>query len=160
MNPFVYEPRVVEYHGNLDIDDHRLKIYSIRSSKLADLPFPDDAQVVKLLKDGLPDPELDTDHKVGFGILHFADDGLYTLINTWYDANMLRMRAFLVDDFMDANPQFTSLAHLNVIACVWELEIYKYERDLWVRSVLEKRPDALDETVLEPYFTYGLRGLI
>ncbi len=112
-----------------------------------------------MLEVGLLDLGAESDHEIGFAILHWAADGDYLLINTWYDANMLRSSTFRVDDCDRDPPKLTSLAPLRVIACVWELEIHKFERDAWVREVLEKHPDSLTEAVLEPYFAVGLRSM-
>ena len=158
MNIFEYEPRRVEFHETILVGDHQLKIYTLSSSKFSEVILPPKDKLVMLLEPGLPDPKLETDHKVGFAILHWANDGLYTLINTWFDANMLRMKAFKVDDFNFPQPKITSLDYLNVIACVWELEIYKYERDMWVNTVLRNKPRYLTSEITDNYLTYGLRG--
>ncbi len=159
MNPFVYEPRAVEFLGVVTAADHRLKAYALRSSRFARAPLPEPRAIERMLEAGLPDPVLEADHKVGFGILHWANDGLYVLVNTWYDANMLRLRVFSVDDLASPSPTMTALDHLRVIACVWELEIYKHERDAWVREVLAGRPERLEPEVLEPYLADGFSGL-
>ncbi|NIF18156.1 hypothetical protein F3J43_14220 [Pantoea sp. Cy-639] len=36
-----------------------------------------------------------------------------------------------------------SLAETGIIACVWELEIMKFERDAWVRTMLNASPKAV-----------------
>ena len=160
MNPLKYAPRRVEYLGVSDIADHKLKLYSLTSLDYGRPAIPGPEKMQALIAPGLPDPELDTDHKVGFGILHWANDGLYTLTNTWFDANMLRMRAFKLESFDADDIEMESLDHLNVIACVWELEIYKYERDLWVRTVLAREPLDLSGSVLDDYFATGLQGFV
>ena len=159
MNPLTYEPRAVDFHGVLAVGDHRLKTYTLRAAQHAAEKLPCEAKLRRLLEAGLLDLAAEPDHKVGFAILHWAGDGDYLLVNTWYDANMLRLGAFRIDDLGSEPPRLASLASLRVIACVWELEIYKFERDAWVREVLEKRPESLTEAVLEPYFTAGLRGM-
>jgi hypothetical protein len=159
MNPFVYEPRAVDFHGVMQVADHRLKIYSLRAKQFENDPLPAEDNIRRMLEAGLLELALEADHKIGFAILHWAGDGLYVLVNTWYDANMLRLSAFLVDDLNSDTPKLTSLARLHVIACVWEMEIYKFERDAWVRDVLEHRPEALTDEVLEPYLGTGFRGM-
>lgn len=158
MNPFYYEPRMVDFHGVMNVADHRLKIYSLRAPQFANDPLPPAENIQRMLEAGLLELALEADHKVGFAILHWAGDGLYVLVNTWYDANMLRLSAFLVDDLNAAEPKLQSLAHLHVIACVWELEIYKFERDAWVEEVLLQRPTSLTDEVLAGYLEAGMRG--
>lgn len=160
MNSFEYAPRRVSFLGTFPVKDHTLKVYSLVAPDYGTPPVPDADKITQLLGAGLPDPELEEDHKVGFGILHWAGDGLYTLTNTWYDANMLRMKAFLIDKFNSDTPKMESLDHLNVITCVWELEIFKYERDLWVHSVLEQKPAVLNDTVLKDYLSLGFEGYV
>lgn len=160
MNLFEYAPRLVLFLGTYTVKDHTLKVYLLVASKYEIPPVPDAYKISQLLAPGLPDPKLETDHKVGFGILHWAGDGLYTLTNTWYDANMLRMKAFSVDNFSGDNPTMESLDYLNVITCVWELEIFKYERDLWVHSVLAQKPEKLTKEVLHDYLKFGFEGYV
>lgn len=160
MNPLEYTPRRVDFLGALTIQDTKLKIYSLISPKYGAAPVPGMEKIAQLLAPGLPDPKLEADHKVGFGILHWANDGLYTLTNTWFDANMLRMKAFKIDSFASDTPDMMSLDHLNVITCVWELEIYKYERDLWVRQVLAQNPASLTDEIVEEYLSLGFNGYV
>lgn len=160
MNSFEYAPRRVSYLGTYKIKDHTLKVYSLVAPDHKAPAVPDAAQLERLLAPGLPDPRFETDHKVGFGILHWAGDGLYTLTNTWYDANMLRMKAFLVDELDSDTPKMESLDHLNVITCVWELEIFKFERDQWVHSVLAQKPESLTPEVLSDYLSIGMEGYV
>jgi hypothetical protein len=160
VNPFEYAPRRVSFLGTHAVGDHKLKVYSLIAPSFGSPPAPSAEKIAELLVHGLPDPELEADHKVGFGILHWAGDGLYTLTNTWYDANMMRLKAFLIDDFSSPQPKMESLDHLNIITCVWELEIYKYERDLWVRAVLERKPAELSDDVLHDYLTTGFEGYV
>lgn len=160
MNSFEYAPRRVTFLGTQKVKNHTLKIYSLVAPDYGTPPLPSAEKIEDMLAAGLPDPKLDEDHKVGFGILHWAGDGLYTLTNTWYDANMLRMKAFLVDEFESQSPKMESLDHLNVITCVWELEIFKYERDLWVQSVLAQKPTELTPGVLNDYLSLGYQGYV
>ncbi len=159
MDLFEYAPRRASFLGAYPIKDHTLKVYSLVAQETA-RPAPTADKISQLLAPGLPDPESKADHKVGFGILHWGNDGLYALTNTWYDANMLRMKGFMVDEFSSDNPKMKPLADLNIIACVWELEIYKYERDLWINSVLAQKPAKLTKEVLRDYLNLGFEGYV
>ncbi|MEZ5841969.1 MAG: hypothetical protein R3D02_16610 [Hyphomicrobiales bacterium] len=160
MNPFVYAPRAVDFHGTITAGDHRLKVYSLRSERFADASLPAADTIQRIFTAALPAPVLEADHKVGFGILHWANDGLYALVSTWYDANMLRLMVFLCDDLSKSEPVLTPLNHLNIITCVWELEIYKYERDVWMREVLAKQPASLTEDLIAAYLADGMKGTV
>jgi hypothetical protein len=160
MNPFTYQPRQVTYHGVTTVGAHRFKTYAMRSERFAEAPMPSAEQIGRLFAQAIPSPSLEADHPVGFGILHWANDGLYVLGTTWFDANMMRLKVFKVDDLHSAVPQITPLDHLNIITCVWEIVVYMYERDLWVKEVLSKSPTQLDETVLAGYLSQGYEGAV
>ena len=160
MSPFTYEPREVEYCGVLKVRDHRFKLYTLRAPSRTTAALPPEHILRRMLEVGLMDLAAESDHKVGFVILHWGGDGDYLLINTWHEANLLRSSVFRVNDYDPDQPKLTSLAALRVVACVWEFQIHKFERDAWVREVLKKRPESLAEEVLEPYFAAGLRGMV
>ncbi|MDB5798518.1 MAG: hypothetical protein JWP36_2420 [Paucimonas sp.] len=81
------------------------------------------------------------EHGLGFAILHQARDGIYLLLSRWYGGNMLKHAAFRLHKG-DANTPaaLESLAPSGIICCVWELEIMKKERDFWVQSMMQRRP--------------------
>ena len=160
MNSLTYEPRAVDFHGVLQVHDYRFKIYTIRALGRTAATLPPEQNLRRMLEVGLLDLASEPDHKVGFAILHWGGDGDYLLVNTWQDANMLRSSVLRVDVWDSDPPRLTSLAPQRIVACVWELQIHKFERDAWVREVLEKRPDSLAEEVLKPYFSVGMQGMM
>ena len=159
-NPLTYEPRAVRFHGVLEVRGRRLKLYTLSAPGREPGALPPGRDLRHTLEAGLLDLGDEPDHGVGFAILHWAEDGDYLLINLWYDANMLRSSVFRIEARDARSPALASLAPLRVIACVWELDIYKFERDAWVREVLQKRPDSLTDAVLEPYLAVGLNGTV
>ncbi len=96
MNPFLYQPRSAVFHGVLEFDDQRLKIYRIASQEQAGVPLPERDRQRALLREALREDRWPTDHHIGFAIFHFANDGVYLLVSSWCDANMLRHRVFMI----------------------------------------------------------------
>ncbi|WP_208814153.1 hypothetical protein [Micromonospora echinofusca] len=98
------------------------------------------------------------DHPVGFLILHYGMDGNYLLVSQWYDANMLKhwVRGSTVDAGGDTT--FTPLAQRDLIACVWELEVIRFERDAWVNTVLAQ--GRLDQASRDAYLATTFSGWV
>ena len=54
-------------------------------------------------------------------------------------------------------PRLESLEPTRIVACVWELEVIKFERDAWVRTAMAGlgRPESL-----EAYFAAQMCGWV
>jgi hypothetical protein len=102
-----------------------------------------------------PQPE---DHGVGFLILHYGMDGDYLLVSQWYDANMLKHWVRGAETGAGGSVTFAPLVQRDLIACVWELEVIKFERDAWVRTVLAR--GRLDQAGLDAYVGATFSGWV
>jgi hypothetical protein len=106
----------------------------------------------------LREPPQPGDHGLGFLILHYGMDGDYLLVSDWYDANMLKHRVRGAETGADGSVTFMPLAQRDLIACVWELEVIKFERDAWVRTVLAR--GQLDQAGLDAYVGSTFSGWV
>ncbi|MER5738142.1 MULTISPECIES: hypothetical protein [unclassified Streptomyces] len=147
MNSLTYSPRLVKALPPVHVNGRTLKAYAMFADpeRAHDLPEPEwlehHAATV------LSGPPGGGDHPAGFLILHHGAEGTYLLVSQWYDADMLKhwVRGAVTD--AEGNTTFAPLAERDLIACVWELEVVKYERDAWVNTVLARGNtgrDALD----------------
>lgn len=158
MNPLTYSPRLVKALPPVDVCGRALKVYGMFSEpeRSAALPAPDwlQQQAASVLRE----PPQQGDHPVGFLILHYAMDGDYLLVSQWYDANMLKhwVRGSAVD--AGGSTTLTPLAQRDLVACVWEIEVIKFERDAWVNTVLAR--GRLDQASLDAYLATTFSGWV
>jgi hypothetical protein len=106
----------------------------------------------------LPEPPGPGDHPVGFLMLHFGRDGDYLLVSQWYDANMLKHWVRGSETDAEGRVTFAPLAQRDLIACVWELEVIKFERDAWVRTAMAR--GQLDQDALDAYVGATFSGWV
>lgn len=158
MNQLAYSPRLVKALPPLDVSGRVLKAYGMfaEPERCAVLPEPEWLQ--QQAASVLSDPLQERDHPAGFLILHYGTDGNYLLVSQWYDANMLKhwVRGSGVDAGEDA--AFTPLAQHDLIACVWELEVIRFERDAWVNTVLAQ--GRLDKVSVDAYLATTFSGWV
>lgn len=158
MNPLTYSPRLVKAFPPLDLSGRVLKVYGMfaEPERCSTLPAPEWLQ--QQAASVLHEPPQEGDHPVGFLILHYGMDGNYLLVSQWYDANMLKhwVRGSTVGP--GGSVAFTPLAQRDLIACVWELEVIKFERDAWVNTVLAR--GRLDQASLDAYLATTFSGWV
>jgi hypothetical protein len=158
VNPLTYSPRLVKAFPPLEVCGRALKVYWMfaEPARYSTLPAPEwlQQQAASVLRE----PLQEGDHPVGFLILHFGMDGNYLLVSQWYDANMLKhwVRGSAVG--AGGETTFTPLAQRDLIACVWELEVIKFERDAWVNTVLAR--GRLDQASLDAYLATTFSGWV
>ncbi|WP_282692530.1 hypothetical protein [Streptomyces sp. CC208A] len=158
MNPLTYSPRLVKALPPVDVNGRVLKAYAMFADpeRSGELPKPEwlehHAATV------LSEPLGDGDHPAGFLILHHGMEGTYLLVSQWYDADMLKhwVRGAVVD--AAGETAFAPLAQRALIACVWELEIVKFERDAWVNTVLAR--GSTDRAALGAYLDTTFSGWV
>ena len=143
MNPMQYLPRLALSYPTISVNNRQIKVYGVFSDQGKVACFPDQEELATHIGEITDAPNDAADHGLGFAIVHLACDGDYLLLSQWFNANMLRHRVYqcVVDNRKLANVE--SLAETGIIACVWELEIMKFERDAWVRTMLSAAPDPL-----------------
>ncbi|MFF2808841.1 hypothetical protein ACFVT2_17000 [Streptomyces sp. NPDC058000] len=157
-NPLTYSPRLVKALPPVEVSGRTLKAYGMfaEPERSATLPTPEWLQ--QQAASVLSEPPQQGDHPVGFLILHYGTEGDYLLVSQWYDANMLKhwVRGSAVD--AEGNSTLTPLVQRDLIACVWELEVIKFERDAWVNTVLAQ--GRLDQTSLDAYLGTTFSGWV
>lgn len=137
-----YEPRKIEFCSIATVNSWNIKIYSIsyqeKFKSAAVLHFavsklPEWLQKTKLLG-------LET-YKIAFLIIHEGRDGVWTLFNWWIGENMVQSITFYTS--FDDLTIFEETPQTGGMACVWELEVINFERNMWIEYVLKKaeKPD-------------------
>ncbi|MEU7635300.1 MULTISPECIES: hypothetical protein [unclassified Streptomyces] len=158
MNPLTYSPRLVKALPPLDVCGRTLKVYGMFAEPDSSATLPEPEWLRQQAASVLSEPLQQGDHPVGFLILHYGTEGTYLLVSQWYDANMLKhwVRGSAVD--AEGNSTVTPLVQRDLIACVWELEVIKFERDAWVNTVLAQ--GRLDRTSLDAYLDTTFSGWV
>lgn len=157
-NPLTYSPRLVKAFPPLEALGRVLKVYGLFAEPESRSALPAPEWLRQQAAAALVDPPQGGDHPVGFLILHYGRDGNYLLVSQWYDANNLKhwVRGSVAGTTADIT--FTPLAQHDLVACVWELEIIKFERDAWVNTVLAR--GRLDQAALDAYLATTFSGWV
>ena len=158
MNPLTYSPRMVKAFAPLDVCGRTLKTYGIFAELERRSTFPAAEWLRGHAESVLREPPQPGDHALGFLILHYGMDGDYLLVSQWYDANMLKHWVRGPETDGEGNTAFVPLAQRDLIACVWELEVIKFERDAWVRTVLAR--GQLDQDGRDAYLAATFSGWV
>jgi len=158
VNPLTYSPRLVKALPPLDVGGRVLKAYGMFAEPERSLALPEPEWLRRHVASVLPEPPREGDHPVGFLILHHGLEGDYLLVSQWYDADMLkhRVRGAVVD--AEGNTTFVPLPQQDLIACVYEFEVIKFERDAWVNTVLAQ--GRLDKSSLDAYLGTTFSGWV
>jgi hypothetical protein len=138
----MYQPRKVELHELLTLNDWRIKVYTIThrasfasphilANAIAQLPqWLANANVLKF-----------PTYNIAFIIVHEGRDGVWTLVNWWLGGEMLQSFTYFTD--YETPHEFTPLPRKGFMACVWELAVISFERAMWIEHILKKakQPD-------------------
>lgn len=157
-NPLTYSPRLVKALAPVEVRGRILKVYAMFRDPARRSTVPEPAWLREHVASVIREPLQPRDHPVGFLILHYGSEGDYLLVSQWYDADMLKhwVRAAVVD--AEGGTTFAPLAERDLVACVWELEVIKFERDAWVNTVLAR--GRLDQAALDAYLATTFSGWV
>jgi hypothetical protein len=159
MNSLTYKPRRVVALAPVEVSGRVLKAYAMFADDPGASPdLPEPQWLRRHAASVLPEPPREGDHPVGFLILHHGLEGSYLLVSQWYDADMLKHWVRGAVAGADGGTVFAPLAQRDLIACVWELEVIRFERDAWVNTVLAR--GRLDSDVIDAYLGTTFSGWI
>jgi hypothetical protein len=158
MNQLTYTPRLVKALPPVQASGRVLKAYGMfaEPERAASLPEPE--WLGQRAAAVLSEPAGEGDHPVGFLIMHYGAEGDYLLVSQWYDANMLKHWVRGTPLGAADSAEFAPLEQQALIACVWELEVIRFERDAWVNTVLAH--GRLDESSLGAYLATTFSGWV
>ncbi len=158
MNPLTYVPRLVTALAPVEVNGRVLKAYAMFAHPESHAAVPEPEWIARHAATVLAEAPQQGDHPTGFLILHYGAEGVYLLVSQWYDADMLKhwVRGASVD--AEGVTRFVPLAQRDLIACVWELEVIKFERDAWVNTVMAR--GKLDQEALDAYLATTFSGWV
>jgi hypothetical protein len=151
--PHPYQTRTVRFHGVDRPTDRVVKTYGIalQDGAISEGALDQGRRVAAL---SIPSPApADGVYGVGHLIVHEGEHAIWTLVQWWRDEDALEqlmLRAPL------GRPQAAVEHRPRVIGCAWELAVTAFERDAWVRHVLQDSGGGR----LERYLAETLEGAL
>ncbi len=80
-------------------------------------------------------------YKIATLILHEGKEGCFAIINWWIDESMLQQFVYLAKK--ETPDRYEIYSDKGIITCVWEMAILWFERNAWVKHILNQneKPD-------------------
>lgn len=131
-----YKSRVIRFIELYRYNDWTIKTYSIcKNKEMVDKSILELAKsnIKKWLKNAGNYP-LNT-YNIATLILHECKEGCFAIINWWIDENMLQTHVYLLEK--NKPKLFKKYSHKGIFTCVWELEVLWFERNNWIKYVLQ-----------------------
>jgi hypothetical protein len=132
--PSPYKARPIRF---LEVHSHQgwlVKIYSISAHH--EFVSPENVREAKEnLTEWLAKSQLNNleTYQIANLIIHEAREGCFAVINWWIDDNMLQHFVY----FKNQSTTFQPYSNQGVVTCVWELAVLWFERNAWVKHILE-----------------------
>lgn len=130
-----YRSRTVDWLGVWEIDDWRLKVYTIGYTQA---PIDERLLVAarKVATDCLARTSDCQHYSVGFIGIHQGKTGNFVFVDWWADENELHHHVYVSTIADPVNLKY--MTPTGLIACVWDLWLIGFERDAWVEHILKK----------------------
>ncbi len=144
-----YQSRRIEIVDVLSISGWNVKVYTITNNK----NFSSKAQLtlneaILSIPNWLEEVSFSTlpIYNSAFLIVHEAREGVWILLNWWTGGEMIETKTFFAET--DQPLLIKNTPHKNSLLCVWELEVFAFERKSWIKHVLSEAcsPDFVGYT--------------
>lgn len=134
MTPYL--PRTIRFLDLWRVDDWRIKLYGIASSRPQ--PRPElVAAAQRIAAQHLRSLPADLHHyHLGFLGVHDGLTSNFVFLDFWADENELHHHVFVSPTAFPE--QFTYVTPTGLSACVWDLRLQAFEREAWVGNVLQR----------------------
>lgn len=151
-----YKTRKIQFRELIEINDWKVKVYTIWESKEYDSPIFYKKVISKLpawlaMENGF----YSSNHKVAFLILHSGGEGVFSVINSWVSDSMLNTNLFFTKPEFFEKPtipiEFKKISGNGLAPCIWELEVINFERMSWIHNILKAEGDLetyLNDTII------------
>lgn len=143
----IYKPRRTRLNKILAVNDWTVKVYTITTQKQFNSEITLDGAIRKLPEwlEKAQNQGFEI-YKVAFLIVHEGLDGVWNLISWWTEGEILQSLTFFAA--FDSPREFQAVLKEGFMACVWEMEVILFERDMWIEHVLKKADKPDFETYL------------
>lgn len=145
-----YKPRRIRSHGVRALGGWDVKLYSVEGRQR---PVP--RQLLRasdsIALAALPTPpRTRARYGVSFVVVHEAEAFNTIVVDWWEELNELRHRVFRAQPTAPAD--FGEITASGESVCVWELRVQAFEREHWLRQVLENPAGADFDSYLSAGF--------
>lgn len=132
-----YKPRRVEYNRTVTIDGWNVKVYQITCRLRFESEGVLNEAILKLPEWLEKSKALGFEtYRTAFLIVHEGRDGVWTLLNWWAGCEMLQSITFYTD--YGKPKEFQMLPKEGFMACVWEMAVIFFEREMWIEHILKR----------------------
>ena len=147
----MYQPRQIDFKEIVIIKDWTIKVYTItKDNSLIKLEIWDAINTELPNWLNLKNSFNSNTDQIGFLIIHFGIEGIFSIINWWVGQNMLNSNVFF-SNYSTPNV-FKRISGDGLVACIWELEIINFEKISWTENVLKKLPNPNFEKYIKDNF--------
>ncbi|MDN3023633.1 hypothetical protein [Streptomyces sp. S.PB5] len=126
-----HHARAVRPFGVHEVAGHLVKAYGIEAPGRA---VEDVAAGLSIAEAHLAGAALRGSLGVAVLLVHAGGDGDYVLVHTWIEGDMSDLAVFVGPV---GGPEGLRPGRQGLAPCVWEAAVFAYERDAWVRHVLD-----------------------
>lgn len=132
-----YKARKTEFIKVLTVWDWNVKVYTITNrNEFKARPILDRTMLsLPGIFNEINKSSLAT-YNQAFLIVHEAREGVWILLNWWTGREMIETKVFFSDH--NSLDEIKPSTHKNGLLCVWELEVFKHERDAWISHILSQ----------------------
>lgn len=136
-----YKKRSVRFLELWEWNGWRIKIYgiSVNGEVLQDVLIEKARQIARRR---LPLPAVENDrYGIGFLVVHEGQDGDFIFVDWWWGQDIVQHH--LYGAAKGENQKFKYQDPPGAGFCVWELAVFWFEREAWVKHILKKseKPD-------------------
>ncbi len=133
----IYKPRKVEFTRMVTTGGWSIKVYQITCRLKFESEGVLDNAVSNLPRWLEKSKTLGFEtYRAAFLIVHEGRDGVWTLLNWWTGGEMLHSITFYTD--FNQPDEFQMLPKEGFMACVWEMAVTIFEREMWIEHILKK----------------------
>ena len=145
-----YKKRNINFLEQVNLEGWRMKIYGI-TAKTTGLPAALVMEGKNTVLPHLPQPAVtDQRYGVGFLIIHQGITENWFLLNWWGDENIIHQKIFFSSSHEPT--KIKPVTDKSIMACVYELDIYHFEKNAWIDNVLSNVKDQDFEGYLHETF--------
>jgi hypothetical protein len=140
-----YEPRPVRFLEAWEHAGWRLKVYGITYRR--ERPRAELIETARrLARESLPEALTGGNYGVGYVGIHDGRGANFIFVDWWADENELHHHVFAASsDELKNLPEITAT---GLSACVWDLRVQCFEREVWLEAVLRNPRDVSLEDYL------------
>jgi len=132
-----YKTREIKFNKIVDIDEWRVKLYTISKDEHSKSNVTYQNALNKLPEWLNKRNSFDASNdKIAFLIIHSGTEGVFSIINWWVGKNMLNTHIFISKH--NEPDKFELISGDGLSPCIWELEVINHERNSWIKNVLKK----------------------